>query len=309
MSLASFVGEALPNSSHTQRVLKVLEVELITTKEELVECFEEVKGSLPALARKRLADHIVLQSPDVMEMMKQATDARAKLAMWDHKASDGNWNQFGGLEGICTLLRIASLDRDGDGKITSEELQRFEETSVKLIDDAATLLTNTGVVSALVLTMFVPIELAEPSSDTLETFHTGANVLMYFSFVFDMLVVACALVLVFMSALVLLFLSNLPSHKAKLEYLRGSSSAFQFQAVTMYVELFTCALSIFFRGLLESPKVGFAAVLPIMFVTLWFLKWALPSLGKCSDLASAETRALLGPASKALLPMSQRAPA
>merc|ERR1711935_288561 len=158
-----------------------------------------------------------------------------------------------------------------------------------------------GVVSALVLTMFVPIELAEPSSDTLETFHTGANVLMYVSFVFDMLVVTCALVLVFMSAFVFFQVSCLPSHKAKLEYLRGSSSALQFQTVTMIVELFTCALSIFFRGVLESPKVGFIAVLPIMFVTLWFLKWALPSIGKCSELASAETKALrIGPASKAL---------
>jgi len=243
--------------------------------------------------------------------MKQATDARAKLAMWDHKASGGNWNQFGGLEGICTLLRLASLDKDGDGKITSEELQRFEETSVKLIDDAATLLTNTGVVSALVLTMFVPIELAEPSSDTLETFHTGANVLMYVSFVFDMLVVTCALVLVFMSAVTMNLMMPLPSHKAKLEYLRGSSGRWlQFQTVTMIVELFACALSFFFRGLLESPKVGFVAVLPIMFVTLWFLAWFFQSHGKCSELASAEAKALrIGPASKALLPMSQRAPA
>merc|ERR1712021_266794 len=138
--------------------------------------------------------------------------------------------------------------------------------------------------------MFVPIEFPEPSSETVESFGSGgADALMYAAFACDLLVISATLILVFMSAEILLFMSfNLPSQQVKVEYLRGSTKAIQIQAVTMYTELFVFAIEIFLRGLLASPKAGWAACIPLVGLSLWWAVWFNPNVHKCAHLALAE---------------------
>ena len=137
------------------------------TKLELIDCFTQVQESLPGLARKRLADHIAMQSPDAKEYMEKATQAKEKLGLF---VKGADWAQFGGLEGCCTLVRMARIDEDRNGKISADELRAIEALGDQLVSDAIGLATHTGFVSALILTVCVPLELPEASEASADVF-------------------------------------------------------------------------------------------------------------------------------------------
>jgi len=273
-----------------------LGLELISTQAELLECFDQVQGALPALPRKRLADHVSRQDPTVMKMARQARTAREKLQLWvDAGGTTAASNKFGGLEGICTLLRMASIDRDGDGSINSEELRLTDEADSKLIDDCVTFVTNSGIVSALILTMYVPMELSDPSSDTIHVFNqSAADVLADTAFVCDALVVLGGFIIVFTSSCMLIWLSfALPSRQVKVTFVRDTAKQLNRMVQLMYLMLFIFVASIFLKGLLLSPYVGWAAGLPLIAALIWCFTWWLPNIAKTARLIKAEAEELL----------------
>jgi len=299
-SLRDFVSKALfDNEQHVEAVLAKLGLELISTQAELIECFEQAQDALPALARKRLADHILRQDPTMTNMARQARSARDKLRLWVERSGD-HFNfrvavEFGGLEGICTLLRMASIDKDGDGIISPEELKEIAEADNALINDAVTFSTNSGIVSALILTMFVPMELSDPSNDTIRVFNqTAADALAYTAYVCDAFIVLSGFIIVFMSSMMLIWLSfALPTRQIKVTFVRDSAVGLNRMVMVMYLMLWVFLASILFKGLLQSPYVGWAAGLPLIVALIWCFTWWLPNIAKTARMIKAEAEELL----------------
>lgn len=61
--------------------------------------------------------------------------------------------KYGGQEGRAIKFAIASLDRNNDGELSSEELERLDDRIDKIVEKALSMLLNAGVVSALILSM------------------------------------------------------------------------------------------------------------------------------------------------------------
>lgn len=128
----------------------------------------------------------------------RASRAREKLRPW----AEGRMHmQNLGLEGISALLRLAWLDKDGDGQVSKEEFAQYEVQGEKLVNDAISLNTNIGIVAALMLTMHLPMKMAAPSDDASACFgDTGVRALQYVTFVCDALVVTFCVNIIFNSS-------------------------------------------------------------------------------------------------------------
>ena len=70
---------------------------------------------------------------------------------------------LGGCERACTLLMLASLDPDADGQLSAAELERYGSVGRQLVESAKSFHLNTGVVSALVLSVVFGIAYEEDS--------------------------------------------------------------------------------------------------------------------------------------------------
>jgi len=55
--------------------------------------------------------------------------------------------KLGGLEGIATLLELASVDLDRDGAVSEQERQRFTESATRRIESCLHALLNSGIVN------------------------------------------------------------------------------------------------------------------------------------------------------------------
>jgi hypothetical protein len=77
---------------------------------------------------------------------------------------------IGGAETIALKIQAARIDVDGDGKISSDELKAAEERFGKMVGESLNLLTNTGVVGALIVSVLYAVALAPISAhpDTLQ---------------------------------------------------------------------------------------------------------------------------------------------
>lgn len=62
----------------------------------------------------------------------------------------------GNLEGVGTLLRLASLDQDGSGLVTEQEINNYLAQGETAVAKITELCLQTGVVTALVLSFVVP---------------------------------------------------------------------------------------------------------------------------------------------------------
>jgi hypothetical protein len=64
---------------------------------------------------------------------------------------------LGGYEGASMMLKMASLDTDGDGTVDANELDAFEGIAQEAVGMVLGFLTNAGVVAALLLSIVYPL--------------------------------------------------------------------------------------------------------------------------------------------------------
>ena len=77
-------------------------------------------------------------------MQQLVIDARRILLAWAN-------------EGLFTIMKLVSLDMDGDGSISAEEVAKYEEHCKALVDGYLGYFTSDGVVTALVLSIIYPL--------------------------------------------------------------------------------------------------------------------------------------------------------
>lgn len=90
---------------------------------------------------------------------------------------------IGGREGLAMKYALASCDKNGDGKITEEELEKLQHNSANILSEQTEAQMNAGLVAALILSFLVPLSL-EPikeSDDCVEFF--GQDTVKYLKIV------------------------------------------------------------------------------------------------------------------------------
>jgi hypothetical protein len=155
--------------------------------------------------------------PEADEILLLVRSAREKLRAWvDSKTGterEAAFQRIGMNEGLALLMSIASLEEDGDGKLSSAELEKFAEQSEKTISAHGESLTNAGVVCALILSVIYPMAYG------IET-PNGSNAFKYLEYIFLQFAVAGSITTVFGAGGVFTQLSFfLHTNKLKLWYI------------------------------------------------------------------------------------------
>ena len=97
---------------------------------------------------------------------------------------------IGGSEGLAMKYAMASCDKNGDGKIKADELEKLQESSANILSAQTEAQMNAGVVAALILSFMVPLSLEpiEASDDCADFFGQDAvKYLRIVSIIFTML--------------------------------------------------------------------------------------------------------------------------
>ena len=83
---------------------------------------------------------------------------------------------IGGSDGLAMKYTMASCDKNGDGKIKADELEKLQESSANILSAQTEAQMNAGVVAALILSFMVPLSLEpiEASDDCADFFGQDA---------------------------------------------------------------------------------------------------------------------------------------
>ena len=181
---------------------------------------------------------------------------------------------IGGSEGRTMMMQLASMDKNGDGKISKHEMEKFQETGKELIDKTLSMILNTGVVGALILSISLQLSMMgiQPSNASTEYF--THQTIRAFTICYYTLVItdACiALTLVFSSLRLYTYLSYwICSYEAKLNFLADSPMQLIAIASMFSVQILFFAIP-FGISVVESAEIGVVAVVICSF--FFFLQW------------------------------------
>ena len=130
---------------------------------------------------------------------------------------------IGGPEGLCLLIKQASIDANGDGKIGPAEMERYAQVANEMINGANNALLNRGIIGALVLGVLfsLPRETFQADWDDLNTYGTVREfVLHLLAFVCLQIGIAASIMGLIYSSLVYANLNfRLPTKGLQLSYL------------------------------------------------------------------------------------------
>ena len=102
-------------------------------------------------------------SEDVIYVQDLVKSAKGSLKAWAAIDAVGSseWHRafanIGGHEGAGPLLFLASLDSNGDGIVSAQEVEAFQENAKQLVESCHNFCLNLGLVAALILSIVYPI--------------------------------------------------------------------------------------------------------------------------------------------------------
>jgi hypothetical protein len=184
----------------------------------------------------------------------------AKSKVWDYHL------RLGGMEKICVMVQKLQLDNDGDGNLSSEELEN--ESSVKVVERTLSYILNTGVVGALIFSVLfsslqTPLSVSQNSSDFFDENLIFALSGTYYCSVYVSL--SCSLWLIFNFVQQCTFLTAwFPNTELQLWYL-SDKSPLAMSVVASYVCIIGVLISIpCCVAVAIEPGYGLAALLLIL---------------------------------------------
>lgn len=187
------------------------------------------------------------------------------------------------------------MDCDGNKKISDEEFKLYKETTVRTIEDTNGLLLNTGVVAALILSVFYPLTFTplEASSDS-EDFFSG-SALSSFKFLFYLLVlvtVSLSLVSFYCSVRCYTYLSFwLTRRESRMRFLEQVSLVGL--AISTEIIIYLAILSVPFAVVVQiSPATGLVALVVAVLTVVLFGYFESSVGGTAINLANKEIRRL-----------------
>lgn len=179
--------------------------------------------------------------------------------------------KLGQNEGLCTLLKLASIDRNADGMLDSDELAKFCVIGRELIATYIDSFRAGGVVTALVLSVVFNLMWVTEVPN-------GASTLHWIELILLAMVVSCCFVGLFMSGMMYIHIQYcIPTEIMKVEYCIEKKKQLAFIEAIKSMSYILASLSLFVHIRRVSGTVaGFITLLPffgMMMVLIWHVKY------------------------------------
>lgn len=212
--------------------------------------------------------------------------------------------KLGGPEPACIHYMLASLDSDGNGKLTPEEFERFKMLGERLVESTKSFHLNAGVVAALVLS--VVFGLAYEENDALtalaqpdtwgpigtQEWITAMSDLT--SFLAMQLAVSTAFVTVLLSSRLYTQLSFwMPSLDSQLWFIHESSHATAFLEWAKNLTLFATLLALGLETAVTTTWLNALAFIPIVVLILSYVFIELTLSRKCHERLGGDLQRLV----------------
>lgn len=230
---------------------------------------------------------------------RQVKSAREKLGKW--VTGRETLETCGGLEGIGSLIRLASLDKDGSGTIEATELEELNDRGKQLVDQNLGLALNAGVISALLISILFPygMEPIEITSEALDFF--GGNsavveVMRVLYYVVLYFILGLAFTEMWATAFIYLALSSwMTNVLSQQTWIQDGCKLFWLtQSLIPQCLIIAMMVMVVFGTMIQSPLMGFLSLIaPMVFFTFTCLALN-PRIGKSIESQMATARNVLG---------------
>jgi len=207
---------------------------------------------------------------------------------------DGKLAIFG-MEERAVHLVLAALDAEGDGRLTDEERNKYEDVGQKLVDRTMQMCLNSLVVAALLISLFTPyafedLQVSEKAEEYFsERFRSGLQTLH------DTLItlMISSNICIFMASVYILtvLMSWLPQLDAQQWWISNNHGLLMFVQVIvpLNISLVIAALTVP-AGLLVSPRKGLIATFTIACVLSFYIGFIIPNQASCRAMQVRQAR-------------------
>ena len=184
--------------------------------------------------------------------------------------------EVGGMEAFAAHMTVAAMDKNRNGQLDSAELQAFEEATSKMVDRTIQMCLNSGVVSALLLSILYPFafESIEASDDSRSFFGHNDTIITALIVINDLLLllmIAANLMHIMASVYILTtLLSWLPQLEHQQWWLAHNTDLLMFvQVIIPSTMIIFMAVLPIPAGLLLAPHKGFIALAVLVCVLIF----------------------------------------
>ena len=234
------------------------------------------------------------RSDDTMSQLLADARERVRECLGRSKSHTHLIQLLGGPEPACILLSLASLDADGNGKLSEHEHERYTQLGERLVESTKNFHLNAGVVAALVLS--VVFGLAYEENDALtalaapdtwgpfgsQAFTTAMADLT--SFLAMQLAVSTAFVTVLLSSRMYTQISFwMPNLDSQLWFIKESATATAFLEWAKNLTLFSTLLALSLETAVTTTWLNVMAFIPIIVLVASYAYVELTLSRKCYD--------------------------
>lgn len=209
---------------------------------------------------------------------------------------DGKLMIFG-MEARAVHLVLAALDADGNGQLSEEGHNQYQEVGKQLIDRTLQMCLNSLVVAALLMSTFIPyaFEELQVSQEAGEYFSESLqNGLKTLHDILVTLMISCS-ICIFMASVYILtvLMSWLPQLDAQHWWISNNQGLLLFVHVfvPLNISLLIAALTVP-AGLLLSPRKGLLAIFCIVSVLSLYIFFIIPNQASCRAMQVRQARRL-----------------
>ena len=198
---------------------------------------------------------------DARENLKGFAEASTKREM------DRELTKIGRHEGLFTLFRLVQLDRDGDGRISDEEYQHFQDDGKILVDAYLSNFTSDGVVVALILSLLYPLVFEADFAFSLDSSFEFEGSLLDFT-TFTLIYVSISLAIFCLAALSALYLQlsfHMPDVTSQLWYIRTIIPFLSAMVTIKNLTLTVSSLALCTHAMAKASTIGLiVGLLPVV---------------------------------------------
>ena len=206
-----------------------------------------------------------------VEMFDDYLKETGNFARW--KKFDHAEGFIGGSEGLAMKVTLASCDEDGDGHITTDELEKLDADSSSYLSEQNEAQLNAGVVAALILSFILPLTLEpiEAADDFIDFF--GQDAVLPFRIiasVVSMISVATCLITLILAVRFPVYTSWISSKRGRTLFVTSLDASLFPKLQMATLNALMCAVTI--RGaLVVGPIQGLFFILVCVVVQYGFL--------------------------------------
>lgn len=182
---------------------------------------------------------------------------------------------LGGCERACTLAALASLDTDGNGKLSKDEYERYVTVGGALVESTKNFHLNAGVVAALVLSVVYGLAYEENESlaslASKESWRDMATVADLTSFLAMQLAVATSFLTVLVSSRLYTQLAFwMPNLDSQLWFIDASATMSGHLESFKNLTLFSTLLALSLETAVTATWLDLVAFLPLALLGLFY---------------------------------------